>query len=47
MERRRVLVAARAGQRPTVPARLCQVAPDHLNAEIWRAGKIPGTMVGP
>jgi FkbM family methyltransferase len=47
MERRRVLVAARAGLRPSVPARLCQVAPDHLNADIWRAGKVPGTIVGP
>ena len=46
MERRRVLIAARAGQRPTVPARLCQSAPDHLNAEIWRAGGIPGTIIG-
>ena len=40
-------VAARAGLRPSVPARLCQVAPDHLNADIWRAGKVPGTIVGP
>jgi FkbM family methyltransferase len=47
MERRRVLVAARAGQRPAVPGRLCQVKPDHLNADLWRAGKVPGTIVGP
>jgi FkbM family methyltransferase len=47
MERRRILVAARANQRPTVPARLCQVAQDHLNAKIWRTGKVPGTIVGP
>lgn len=47
MERRRVLLAARAGQRPTIPARLCQMAADHLNAEIWRAGKVPGTTIGP
>jgi len=46
IERRRVLIAARAGQRPTVPARLCQPALDHLNAEIWRTGRVPGTMVG-
>jgi FkbM family methyltransferase len=46
MERRRVLVAARAGQRPAVPGRLCQVKPDHLNADLWRAGKVPGTIVG-
>jgi hypothetical protein len=47
MERRRVLVAARAGQRPAVPGRLCQVKLDHLNADLWRAGKVPGTIVGP
>jgi FkbM family methyltransferase len=46
IERRRVLIAARAGQRPTVPARLCQPAPDHLNAEIWRTSRVPGTIVG-
>jgi FkbM family methyltransferase len=46
MERRRVLVAARAGQRPAVPGRLCQVKSDHLNADLWRAGKVPGTIVG-
>src|SRR5262249_17925780 len=44
MERRRVLVAARAGQRPAVPGRLCQVKPDHLNADLWRAGKVPGML---
>ena len=47
MERRRVLVAALAGQRPTIPRRLCEVHPDHLNADIWRAGRVPGTIVGP
>jgi hypothetical protein len=47
MERRRILIAARAGERPAVPARLCQPAPDHLNAEVWRAGKVPGMVVGP
>ena len=46
MERRRVLIAARARQRPMVPARLCQVKPDHLNATIWRAGQVPGTIIG-
>jgi FkbM family methyltransferase len=40
MERRRILVAARAGQRPTVPGGLCEVKPDHLNADIWRAGRV-------
>ena len=47
MERRRVLFAARAGTQPSVPARLCQKAPDHLNADIWRGGKVPGTVVRP
>jgi FkbM family methyltransferase len=46
MERRRVLIAARASQRPMVPARLCQVKLDHLNATIWRAGEVPGTIIG-
>jgi len=44
MERRRVLIAARAGMRPSVPAKLCVAAPDHLNAELWRAAKVPGTI---
>jgi FkbM family methyltransferase len=44
MERRRVLIAARADMRPSVPARLCEAAPDHLNAEIWRSGRVPGTI---
>jgi len=46
IERRRVLLAARAGLRPAVPARLCALTPDHLNAEAWRAGRIPGTVIG-
>jgi hypothetical protein len=46
MERRRALIAARASQRPMVPARLCQVKIDHLNATIWRAGEVPGTTIG-
>ena len=46
MERRRVLIAARAGQRPRVPARLCAAASDHQNADVWRAGRVPGTIVG-
>lgn len=41
MERRRILVAARAGLRPTVPSRLRQATHDHLNAEIWRDGLVP------
>jgi hypothetical protein len=47
MERRRVLVAAHAGKRQAVPVRLCQVAPDHLNAKIWRAGEVPGMLAPP
>jgi FkbM family methyltransferase len=47
MERRRTLVAARSGLRPRVPERLCVAAPDHLNAEVWRTGLVPGTVVGP
>ena len=46
MKRRRTLIAARAGLRPAVPALLCQIAPDNLNAEIWGKGKVPGTNVG-
>jgi len=45
MERRRVLIAARAGLRPAVPARLCSAAPDHLNADVWRAGRVPETVI--
>ena len=45
MERRRVLLAARAGQRPKVPERLSVAAVDHLNADIWRAGMVPGTTI--
>lgn len=47
MERRRVLLAARAGQRPTVPLRLRTAALDHLNADVWRAGQVPGTIAEP
>jgi FkbM family methyltransferase len=44
IERRRVLCEARAGGNPTVPPSLCTAAPDHLNADIWRAGRVPGTV---
>jgi hypothetical protein len=44
MERRRVLIAARAGMLPSVPAKLSVAAPDHLNAELWRLAKVPGTI---
>ncbi len=43
MERRRVLLAARAGKNPVVPERLRHAADDHLNAELWCSGQIPGT----
>jgi FkbM family methyltransferase len=46
MERRRTLLAAGAGQRPRVPERLCIAAQDHLNADVWRGGMVPGTVVG-
>lgn len=45
MERRRTLLAARAGQRPRVPDRLRTASPDHLNATVWRAGLVPGTVL--
>jgi hypothetical protein len=45
MERRRVLFAARMGQRPEVPARLREPADDHLNAHLWRSGQVPGTIL--
>jgi hypothetical protein len=47
MERRRVLLAARASQRPSVSSRLRTAAPDHLNADVWRAGQVPGTVAEP
>jgi len=46
MERRRLLIAARAGEKPSVTQRLCESAADHLNAEIWRSGEVPGTRLG-
>jgi len=46
MERRRVLRRLAAGERVEVPARLRIPAEDHLNAEIWRAGLVPGTSIG-
>lgn len=45
MERRRVLIAARAGQNPRVPDKLRVDAPGHLNAEVWRSGRVPGTVL--
>ena len=45
MERRRVLDAARSGRCVVVPPRLLASAPDHRNAEVWRAGLVPNTRV--
>jgi FkbM family methyltransferase len=42
--RRQVLMAARAGARPRVPPPLCRQAVEHLNADIWRSGRVPGTV---
>jgi len=42
-QRRRALVAARAGQGIEAPPRLSVAASDHLNAEVWHAGQVPGT----
>jgi FkbM family methyltransferase len=47
MERRRVLIAARAGQQPIVPERLRIPASDNRNADIWRSGMVPGTVLKP
>ena len=46
MQRRQVLIAARAGQRVEVPPLLFVEAADHLNADIWRTGQVPGTVPG-
>jgi FkbM family methyltransferase len=43
MHRRRALLTAGAGQYVEVPPQLCAAAPDHLNAELWRTGQVPGT----
>jgi FkbM family methyltransferase len=45
IERRHVLSRARAGERVEVPARLRAAAPDHVNADVWRAGLVPNTFV--
>ena len=47
MHRRKTLLAARGGINPIVPSCLQQKAPDHLNADIWRSGMVPGTRVAP
>jgi FkbM family methyltransferase len=43
MERRRALSTARTGLRPAIPTRLHVTAADHLNAEIWRTGRLPSS----
>lgn len=40
--RRALLLAAAAGHRPAVPPELGLESPDHLNAVLWRTGKVPG-----
>jgi FkbM family methyltransferase len=44
MLRRATLITARAGQRPKVPERLRSPAPDHMNADLWGSGGVPGTL---
>ena len=45
MERRQVLQLARAGQRARVGKRLTSPAHDHVNAKLWRSGKVPNTVI--
>lgn len=45
IERRRILLRARAGQKMDVPPRLMAAAPDNLNASSWRGGLVPNTIV--
>jgi FkbM family methyltransferase len=45
MHRRRTLLAARQGQHPVIPACLRAPAGDHINADLWRNGAVPGTRV--
>ena len=42
MERRRLLIAARAGRRPVIPKVLELESKDNLNASVWRTKKVPG-----
>lgn len=44
MLRRHVLRRLRSGQHVVVPERLCRPAPDHINADVWRAGLVPNTV---
>jgi hypothetical protein len=46
MHRRKALLQALRGENPNVPSHLRQGAPDHLNADVWRTGMVPGTKRG-
>jgi FkbM family methyltransferase len=43
IERRRILLRSRAGQKTPVPPRLLAPAADHINADAWRTGRVPNT----
>lgn len=45
MERRRMLRRLKVGERLPVPEILLHRAPDHINAEVWRSGLVPNTLV--
>jgi hypothetical protein len=45
MHRRKVLSEASKGLNPSIPPALREAARDHLNADLWRDGKVPGTRV--
>jgi hypothetical protein len=45
IERRRILQRLRKAEKIAVPPRLLVPAPDHLNADIWREGKVPNSIV--
>jgi FkbM family methyltransferase len=45
IERRRILQRARTGQKTQGPPRLLAPAPDHLNADSWRGGPLPNTIL--
>ena len=45
MERRRILRRLRGGERLPVPEILLHRAPGHINAEVWRSGLVPNTLV--
>jgi FkbM family methyltransferase len=44
MHRRRLLKYLKQGKRLSVPARLLVPGPDHINAEVWRAGLVPNSL---